>query len=260
MSICLIILTHSDYNFLWDIIDDLVINVKNINPIFVSNNTNITKPKNFNSYIEYDDEKCYFTRLRDYILPLIKCEYILLVHDVQLVTYCNIDYINRIVNIMNENYIDRCSLNLFKGKDIINKDDISLCNLQKAIGNTYTPYDVCPSIWNVKSLFKLVSQFPYETYRNRELNKELINYCNNNFKIYGINKKEDEEVYYCIGRPYSKNFKILFITIQGEIIYPFEAYMDGLEEFRNIQNKYNIIERVNKIGNFIFVLNNFKPL
>lgn len=258
--ICLTILSHSDYNYLWDIIDDLVSYIKDIDLIFVSNNTNLTKPKNFNKYIEYDQEKCYFTRLRDYILPLIKCEYILLVHDVQLVTYCNIDYINKIVHIMNENSIDRCSLNLFKGNDNIIKNDITLCNLKTAIGKTYTIYDVCPSIWNVKSLYKLAYQFPYESYCGSELNIELINYCKNNFKIYGINKKEDEEVYYCIGRAYSKNFKILFITIKNQILDPLEVYMDGLEQFIKIQNKYNIIEKVNKKCNIAFVLEYFTPL
>ena len=161
---------------------------------------------------------------------------------------------------MKENCLDRCSLNLFKGNEHIINNDIILCNLKTAIGNNFIPYDVCPSIWNVKSLHKLVSQFPYETYRGSELNIDLINYCKNNFKIYGIQKKEDDEVYYCRGIPYSKNFKILFITIQGDILYPFEVYMSGLEQFNNIQNKYNIIERVKKIRNYKSVINNFKPL
>jgi len=259
----LLIFSHLDYIYLWDIIDDYVEKLKDLNPIFISNKNNnqvnIKKPKNFIKYIEYDDNKPYFMRFDEDILPYIYSEYILIVHDVHLIINCNVNFIHKIVLTMNNNNIDRFSMNVFNGNDIIIENDITICNLKNAIGFTYNIYDVCPTIWNKDSYKYLVNNFYNKTYNFSEQCPDVKQFCIDNFNIYGI-QKITNNIYYCLGRPYSYDFTILFLTIRGKIVVPYEVYMDGLDEFNKIKLKYNIIDRINKFTDCSFIIDNFKLL
>jgi hypothetical protein len=157
---------------------------------------------------------------------------------------------------MTEYSIDRCSLNVFNGTNIIDKYGIKICNLNNARGNTTTPYDVCPAIWNKNSLNTLFETFPNETYRTSELNDNLQSFCRNNFKCYG-QQKSIEKIFYCLGRPYLNNFKILHITIKSEILNPLDVYMDMKEDFTYYSNKYRLFDFIKTNNNYDFILNNF---
>jgi len=255
----LIIFSHSDYYFLWPIIEECIQKIQGLNPIFVCNNTDLNKPNGFTKYIEYDDKLSYGQRWTKDILPYIDEKYILLVHDVQLIVNCDSNFIYKIMQIMLENSIDRCSLNVFNGKHIIENYNIKLCHLNSAYGNTITPYDVCPAIWKTDSFKKLFSKFPNETYRTSELNEELQIFCRNNLRCFGL-QKTNEKIYYCLGRPYFEYFKILHITIKNELMFPVEVYMDMKNEFLYFSKKYNLIEKIKNNHNYGFILNNFKPI
>lgn len=255
----LVIFSHSDYCMLWKIIEDYIKDLGALDPIFVCDRTTLPKPKHFKEYIEYDEKRSYFSRWLYDILPHIQTEYILIVHDVNIILHCDIQFITKIAYIMKEHQIDRCSLNVFKGSDRIDMNDISLCNLQTAIGKTYTIYDVCPALWNTDSFRKLVSVFPYESYRNSEQNQELISFCRNHYKTYGI-QKTDENIFYCLGRPYTNHFKILHITTQSEITYPIDVYMDSKDDFQRMAEMYNLTDRIKINHNYHFILSNFTPL
>jgi hypothetical protein len=255
----LLLFSHSDYESLWNIIEDSIKNLNFLNKIFTCNKTTLQKPKFFEKYIEYDDKLPYFSRLLYNILPNIESDYLLLVHDVQIIINCNENFIKNIEKIMISKNIDRCSLNVFNGYDIVDLNDIQLCNLKNAKGNTLLPYDVCPAIWNKNSFKKLLSLFPNETYRNSELNQNIVKYCKENFNIYGIQKTKDK-IYYCIGRPYSENFKVLHITIKNEITFPIEVYMDLINDFKIIYDKYKLKDKLIINNNYNFILKNFKAL
>ena len=255
----LIIFSHSDYSYLWPIIEECIQKIPQLTPIFVCNKTDINKPNGFTKYIEYDDKLCYSQRWTKDILPYIDEKYILVVHDVQLIVNCDINFIHKIIQIMLENRIDRCSLNVFNGKHIVKNYNIKLCDLNSAHGNTLTPYDVCPAIWKTDSLKKLFNTFPNETYRTSELNEELQIFCRNNLRCFGL-QKINAKIYYCLGRPYFEYFKILHITIKNELMLPVDVYMDVKNEFLYFLEKYKLTEKIKSNHKYSFILNNFKPI
>ena len=262
----LLIFSHSDYSFLWKIIEEYIEHLDDLNPIFISNKTNLSKPMFFKEYIEYDESLPYFSRWKIDILPKLKTQYLLIVHDVNIIVNCDSNFIKSITESMKLNNIHRCSLNVFKSISIdtnniieTNYKNVKLCNLNNAVGNTFTPYDTCPAIWDINSFNKLINQFPSETYRNSELNKNLQNVCRDNFNIYGIQKTYNK-IYYCLGRPYTEFFKILHLTTKNELTFPKKVYMDFEKEFDYIFDKYKLINQVKINNNYLFVLDNFKPL
>lgn len=259
----LIIFSHSDYKYLWNIIEDSISKLQDLNPIFVSNKNSVyDKPKGFLKYIEYDDNLCYAKRWTYDIIPNLLSSHILVVHDTQLIVGCDVNKIQELVQLIKINDIDRCSLNVFKGSDILHdsiRSNLQLCNLNKnVIGKTYVPFDVCPSIWKVSSFFKLWNTFNNESYHQSEQNNNVQNYCKT-IKCYGIQKTNDK-LYYCLGRPYRYFFKILFITIKGQIPFPKEVFMDMLPQINEIYKKYyNDLKDV-KINNSYQSILNCKPL
>lgn len=255
----LIIFSHSDYSCLWPLIEECMQQTPELNPIFACNKTDMIKPSGFTKYVEYDETHCYAERWIKDILPYVDTQYILVVHDVHLIVNCNTTFIHKITQIMSENHIDRCSLNVFDGGNTIENYNIKLCDLNSAHGNTLIPYDVCPAIWKKESFKNLFETFSTETYRTSELNKTLQKFCRNTFKCFGL-QKTDEPIYYCLGRPYNEYFKILFITIQNEITFPPEVYMDMKSEFVYFFEKYKLSEKIKINNNYKFLLNQFRPI
>lgn len=253
---CIIIFSHSDYFYLWDVISEYISPLTSqLHTIFLSNCQNKHKlPVGFAQYIEYDSEKCYAQRWLS-VLQKITHKYIVVIHDVCILVNCDVVKIINLFNALNDNSIDRCSLNVFNGTDVINVD-IPICNLNDAnlIGNTMVPYDVCPSIWNKTSFLSLWENFPKENYASSELNNNLQKYCKNNFRCYGL-QKTSNKISYCIGRPYYDFFKILHITIKGELMHPLDVYMDTLTEYGYIVEKYKLNAKIKINHNYAFVLN-----
>jgi hypothetical protein len=255
----LIIFSHSEYSFLWPIIEETLQKIKHLDLCFACNKTEISKPLGFTKYIEYNDKLSYSERWIKDILPNIDKQYILIIHDVQIITNCNENFINNIIQIMQINNVDRCSLNVFNGIDIIKDYNIELCNLNTASGKTLVPYDNCPAIWKKESFKQLFETFQNESYRTSELNENLQNFCRNNFKCFGLQKTNDA-IYYCLGRPFLENFKILFITIKNELTFPVDVYMDMKNDFLYYFEKYNLSEKIKINNNYGFILNNFNYL
>lgn len=254
----LIIFSNSEYSFIWPIIEESISKL-NLKKVFVCDINELEKPKGFDKYITYDMNNCYAKRWTIDIIPNIDTNYILVVHDVQIIVNMDEEFILKNLQLMSEHSIDRCSLNVFNGVNIIENYNIKLCDLNSSQGNTMVPYDVCPAIWNKNSLNILFEKFPNETYRTSELNESLQNFCRNNFKCYGQQKTSDK-IFYCLGRPYLNNFKILHITIKKEILNPIVVYMDMKEEFIYYSNKYKLYDFVQTNSNYGFILKNFKEI
>ena len=256
----LVVFSNSAYSYLWPIVEESVgkLKLNKMSKIFVCDENDLEKPKGFDQYITYDINNCYPKRWINDILSNIESEYILLVHDIHVIVTMDEEFILNNILLMSEYSIDRCSLNVFDGNDTINKYGIHLCNVNSARGNTITPFDHSPSIWNKKSMKLLFERFPNETYRNYE-NNEIQTFCKNNFKCYGQNKLSNQ-IFYCLGRPYLNLFKICIVTTKGEITYPIEVYMDMKDDFMYYSNKYKLTIYVNINNNYDFILNGFNPL
>ena len=187
----LVIHSHSDYAYLWLIIEEKIKPFTNINTIFYSNsNSTIDKPRGFKKYVEYDEKMSYSQRwislLENNKLTNIlhDCDYIIVVHDVHIIVNCQINKLIKLVDILDTNNIDKCSLNVFNGEDIIN-DEIVICNLNTSHikSLTFIPYDVGPAIWKKKAFLTLWKAFPNTSYKESELNNNLQNYCKYNFSV-----------------------------------------------------------------------------
>jgi hypothetical protein len=225
----------------------------------VCNKTEIKKPNGFIKYIEYDENLCYSDRWTKNILPEINSKYILILHDVQIIIKYDEYFISNIITLMQKHNIDRISLNVFDGVDVINDYNIKICNLNNAVGNTTIPYDNCPCIWNKESFRVLLDSFPNETYRTSELNNNLQIFCREKMRCYGL-QKTNKKIYYCLGRPFLENFCVLFITIKNELLGPIEVYMDMKDDFLYYLNKYKLSDRINFNNNYDFILNQYRTI
>jgi hypothetical protein len=254
----LVIFSNSEYFFLWPIIEECVSQIK-FHKIFVCDVNDLEKPKGFDEYIYYDEKHCYAKRWTCDILPNIASNYTIVVHDVQIIVNFDEEFIFKILQVMSEYSIDRCSLNVFDGNNIIQENGVNLCNLNSARGNTFTPYDVCPAIWNKNSFKLLFDTFHQETYRTSELNQNLQHFCRDNLRCFGM-QKSIHKIYYCLGRPNLNQYKTLHITIQKKILHPIDVYMDMKEQFIYYANKYKLINFVKINNSCNSILTNFRHL
>lgn len=254
----LVIFSNSEYSFLWPIIEESISQIF-FYKIFVCDENDLNKPNGFDQYIYYRQNNNYTKRWTQDILPKIASDYILVVHDIQVIVNCEANFFLKIVEIMNQESIDRCSMNVFKGTEIIQKNGITLCSLNNAVGNTCTPFDLCPAIWNKNSLNSLFNTFCEETYAGCESSKPLQEFCKTNLKCFGL-QSTNAKKYYCLGRPNLNEYKTLYITTKKEIVFPFEAYMDMKEIFFYYANKYKLHDFVKINSNYNFILTGFTPI
>jgi hypothetical protein len=245
MNLNLIIFSNSEYSYLWPVIEESIINLFELNPIFVCDYTEMKMPNGFCNYLFYDKSDCYAQRWLK-ILPKIESKYIIVVHDVNIIVNCEIEKMLKLLLLIENNKIDRCSLNVFENNSYIsNEENLQICDLNSNAtkGKTFIPYDCCSSIWKKESFFNLWCNFPNESYRNSELNQTLQNFCKINFKCFGLNVN-NEKIYYCLGRPYYSLFKILHITIKGKLVFPKKVYMDMENDFDKIVEKHSLLNKI----------------
>lgn len=249
-EVVLIIKTHSDYSYLWQLIDDQIKDIK-IKKYIFHNKTSNELPKNFEKYLEYNEEKKYLDRLK-YLTENIKEKYLLLVHDVDIIINFDLRKLEICLKTMEEKNLDYISLNLTKGnnKYLLRKDDLILSNL-KHVEKTHhlIPYDVSPRLWKRESLNKLSTKFKNLSYNESEENNELQQFCRKFFKCYSIDVRSNCKIIYCRNLTYPDFFNFLHITTKGRFTYPVEIYMDNKEEFILIINKYNLdLEKSDESG------------
>jgi hypothetical protein len=281
-DLTLIIFTNSDYHYLWNVIDDYINKIDSTylkkilcyNDNYSSNNSsNLEFPKKFDDYIPYNGNINYSKRWIE-ILPKITTSHILIVHDIDIILNLDLDKLAIFFNMVKYHNIDRLSLSLFLGSEIINSElsnnsnmnnnKYYICNLKNVVNTRhYVPYDVSPSIWNKNTFLQLISLFPNETYASSEQNQNLQFYCRNNLKCYGIHTFADNTCYYpkyCRGLVYSNIFQFLHITTKSQLLLPYEIYMDCKTELLEILKKYNLENKISKNYDCKFVIDQFKPL
>ena len=261
-NVILLIHTHSSYSYLWPIIQNHIATV-DLYKILAHNSKNIDLvPNNFDEYIYYDDSINYARRMTN-ILKQINSEYVFLVYDVDIMVYFDIHAFNNYFHLIYNNNIDRLCCATFNGRDQINYNGYSICNLNKpllSLSNHFVPADCSPVIWKKVAFIQLLEYFPNESYASLELNKNVITYCKNNVTCYGIQYTSNVNIKYVRGLTYNDKLGFLHITTKGKFTMPDTVYMDMKDLFLNILQKYNL--DVNKIGyhESSHVLRSFKRL
>jgi len=241
--------THSDYSYLWPIINDFSKN-NNIKKVLAYNkipaNTNL--PECFNKYIQYDDNVLFTTRLIP-ILEQLEEEFVFLIYDVDIIININETALENYISIMKENHIDRVNIAVFDGTETLHKNEFSLCNLNKPLkqkSNHFTPTDCNSTIWNKRSFLNFLNIFPNEKYNSFDLNQDIINYCKSKIKCYGIQYTPNLKILYNRGLTYCNYLSFLHITTGGKFLYPLTCYADYEEILKQIINDYKL--DIKKIG------------
>lgn len=248
-KISLLIHTHSDYSYLWRVIQDYTKDIK-INKILAYNTTSDIDqlPSCFNQYISYNANTNFARRIVK-ILEQLDDDYIFLVYDVDIIINFDLNVLQKYIEIIEENNIERVNSSLFNGASQIHKDGYALCDLNKPLkckSNHFVPIDCAPVIWKRESFTKLLKLFPNESYASLELNKDVINYCKKNVKCYGIQYTPNLQIKYNRGLTMCHLFQFLHITTKGRFLKPFSVYMDYEKILHQIVKKYNI--DMDKIG------------
>ncbi len=236
--------TNSYYSYLWSYINDKY----NFSEIIlcVDNTNGFDFKKNFR-IINYNPELFYTDRLIS-VISKIDAEYILLIHDVDLIINFDINLFNSHFNTVINYDIDRLSLGVFNlNKRIIYDNNISITNINgfNLSQNFLTPFDYAPSLYKCEKLLNFYKNFQGQKYSHLEHDLTAQSYIMQNFNCYGLCKDERINLIYHRGFVYSTSFNFLHITIGGKFM-SLENYFDLKEEFLCIKNKYKLdLETVN---------------
>lgn len=237
MNLEILLKTNTHYNHLWPILNDTT---HNFESIYICSNDFLDFNFNKNiKLIRYNQSDSYTKRLIN-ILKNLESKYVLITHDVDIILNFNFNALNKYKQIIEENDVDRLSLGVYNGNDIIDLNGYKICKLYRHMSkNFFTPFDYTPSIYNREKLIDFYSNFENETYRGLELNENAQQYIVKNFKSYGIQKSDNIKLIYHRGFVYSEDFNFLHLTVQGKFLSR-ESYFDLIEDFEKIKFKYNL--------------------
>ncbi len=232
---CTILLkTHSSYSHLWPIINHLIQSLPNV-IVLVDDDAG----HNFeHSVIRYDPALRYTKRL-EFALSKIMTDKVLLIHDVDLILNLDLSKLSTLLDLFDANNIDRLSLGVFNGQEIVRDDNNVFCRLTPHMSRNFmTPFDYAPSIYRRQKLLDLCRNFD-ETYPNFELSQEVQDYVTRNFKSFGLQKTRDNNLVYHRGFVYTKEFNFLHITVKGKFL-PMHLYYDLQQIVENLIVKYDL--------------------
>jgi len=249
MNYTILIHTHSDYSYIWPIINDYTKKYK-FKKVLAYDKIpeNTCLPDCFDKYIQYDSS-VIFTRRLVPILESLQEEFIFLIYDIDIIINIDMEALTTYIDLMKNNNIDRLCSAVFNGKEQIHKNNFAICNLNKPLispSNHFVPGDCSSTIWNRLSFITFLKVFPNETYTALELKKNIINYLKTNVSCFGIQITPNLDILYIRGLTFCNKISILHITVKGKFIIPYNAYTDYEKELINIITKYNL--NVDKIG------------
>lgn len=234
----ILIKTNSSYSYLWPIISNLMKDTPNV--IFmIDDDAGYTFQ---HETIKYDSQEKYTKRLSSAISQ-IQTENILLVHDVDLALNLDLFKLSSLLETFCAHDIDRLSLGVFSGQEIIQDQGNTLCRLYPHMSSNFmTPFDYAPSIYKRHKLLELFNSFD-ETYPNFELRQDVQDFVNRSFRSFGLQKTDNENLVYHRGFVYSKDFNFLHITVKGKFL-PLHFYYDLQKTVEDLIVKHDLLKRV----------------
>ena len=210
-----VVYSHTDYLDILNIQTDYLKSCGN--KILLINRSSLDLDAIYSNYkkvIFYDDSLPYASRILS--LSELDLEYILLIHDIDILINRNDDIIEYLHDVMIDGKFDRIDLKRdeltdTEKIDINFKGEIFVLTKQENVYNYI--YNVNPSIWKLSSLLETMNAFCNENYRTIE-NKPTQDFCSK-FKVY----KLYSDVYLDCGYFNCLNFfKFLHITHGGGLL------------------------------------------
>lgn len=203
-----------------------------------NNNDLLDLYKYYNEVIFYEDTLPYASRLL--YLSNIKDEYILFIHDIDVIIKKDDYILSTIKNFMCENNIDRVDLQVRVEWDRSNRDILKFnhnnteIELRKQTNVSNYIFNVNPSIWKTSSFLDVLNKFKNETYRTIE-NDSVMNYCRkyNIYKLYSNNPIK------CGWFSCLSFFQFIHVTHKGKLLPKTHNQLDtSLQlEYDNMINK-----------------------
>lgn len=229
--------THSDYKDLWPIMAEklslLPVNIKKCIGVNASAPTE-SLSEHFDSVCTYDDTETYPRKLTS-ILDSIHTDYVVLIHDNDLIVSFDRSDFNRLLALIQQRAIDRCMFGVVgKENPTVVTDNFSIGRINgMSTPHFITPYDVGPSVWNVGSFKRALSTALDISYRDIE-RSQIQEYCKSHLNMYAFFSHPGRKTFYCIGRPFSESFQFLHICAQGKLLED-PLYMDQQYELMRIK-------------------------
>jgi hypothetical protein len=255
-----VIYSNSEYLDILNIQTKFVENIENKILFINKNDKQLDYIYNkFDKVIFYDDIKTYADRLNSCLSEIKNdIDYILLIHDIDILLEYDINMIESCLDLMINNNIDRCDLQWMDRKNksfdinedkdfiLINDTENTYVNSVYLANNNYQSnvdfngyiYNVNPSVWKVDTLLDITNKFIYKTYRTIE-DTDVQNYCTK-FKIYKLYSEKFIDTSYFKSVEF---FQFLHIT-HGGMYMPIDNNANKLP--LEIHNKYqDIIKEFN---------------
>jgi hypothetical protein len=235
-----VIYSHSDNSDIWAHLSESISKISNKYKKYIAveagSHCDLSE---FTKVIEYDDSDMYDKKLHT-IFSHVDTQYVVLIHDNDLIVNFDNDLFDRLLQSCMENKIDRCMFGVV-AKDVPIKVSLGEDHTIGKINNIstphfYTPYDVGPSIWRVDAYKAALATAPNTHYRDIELSA-VKQYCISNLNMYAFLSHPVEKSYYVIGRPFYHKFQFLHIFVRRQLLEE-HLYMDQQENFRELLVKY----------------------
>jgi hypothetical protein len=231
-----VIYSHSSYSDILNIQNEYIKNITE-QKILLIDKIDPNIKYNFDKIIYYDDKLNYTKRLYNCLKQLTNVKYIIFIHDNDiLVKKSDID-LNKLIEIMNTNNIDRLDLQDKRdsNKKIKFSDEI---NLIKNEDIKYYIYNVNPCIYRLDKLIELCNKFDYSY---RDVEEHIQTYTLENLNTYYLNSnKKINGGYFVV----TNIFVYLHITHSGYLM-PANNHENHLDPFlqahyEQILSKYKL--------------------
>jgi hypothetical protein len=255
-----VVYSHTDYLDVLKIQTDYVLPIKNKTLLINTNNLDLSEIySKYDNIIFYNDNNPYPQRVSEG-LRNIDDEFILFIHDIDILFYVDDDLISQLHSFLKFNNYDRIDLKhsgnvntstIYECSNMYDyntwnkhnnvKDNNNLFLIKQDDPSQYI-YNVNPSIWKRESLIEIMDKFPTKNYRTIE-DFDVQIFCKK-YSIYKIFSKEKKECghFDCI-----KNFIFFHISHNGKFvplngystIYG-QSYIEYSNKYEEIINKYNL--------------------
>ncbi|MBC8147444.1 MAG: hypothetical protein H8E98_05610 [Bacteroidetes bacterium] len=190
----------------------------------------------YKQVIFYNDELPYASRLLN--LSKLNVEYILFIHDIDIIVEKNDSIIELLVNIMTKKQnIDRVDLQYipehynFTNAIKVESNEFEKFFLIKQENENHYIYNVNPSIWKLSSFLEMLTEFQSESYRTIELKPTQL-FC----KKYKVYKLYSDNYISCGWFGCLSFFQFIHITHYGELL---PMANNNLSE--ELNSKYHLI-------------------
>lgn len=244
MTINYIVYSHTDYARILEIQTEYVQKYKS-KTLLINKNSDVNMEDIYRKYdrvIFYDDSTPYATRLLTCLLQL-DMDYILLIHDNDILLHSNDDVLSDLNALMIEKDIDRIDLKHLP-YDAPDHSSIVI-NEQMYLVRQLTPgfyiYNVNPSIWKRSVFIELLTAFKHKGYRDIE-HWDVQYFC----LRYRVYKLHTDDYLKCGYLDCPKFFKFLHISHSGKLLTPTadckteygQSYIDANDDLKSIITKY----------------------